>query len=199
MKDDMLNFQKNALLGNIGGLPLCAEYKEEWRKCGDNKLELIKLALRQQSIPYLFTACNNGLGLSKEYLQEEFADYINGNSVILNADNVEGYTYSLYVGFHGIGFLNTDVCALMWSEKTFMTVPNTKCPTIYIGCNSDVHLSLDGFNSVRIYLFDNSNVEIYDADEESSVIVYKYSDDANVTLGEFCFAPVNTFRKELKL
>ena len=198
MKDDMLNFQKNALLGNIGGLPLCAEYKDEWRKCGDNKMELIKLALRQQSLPFLITACNNGLGLSKEYLQDEFSEYING-SIILNADNVDGYTYSLYVGYHGVSFINTDVCALMWCEKTFMTIPQTKCPTIYIGCGSDVHLSLDGFNSLRIYLFDNSHVEIYDADEESSVIVYKYSEQANVTLGEFCFAQVNTFNKELKL
>ena len=73
------------------------------------------------------------------------------------------------------------------------------CPFFYISNDSDVNISLDGFNYVSIYLFDNSKVTIDDSDEDSKVVIYKYSDNAQVELGKYCLADVKVFNKKLKL
>ena len=171
MAQDLFNYYKHALSNG-----LCSEYKGRWRACHDNKEQLVKLVMAQQSLPHFIHYCYNGMGLSKEYIQETFGDYINGNSVINDADGVDGYTYSLYVGFKGIFKAAVDVLSLMWCTNTHVTIGTSKCPVIYVGCGSHVHLSLDGYNCPHIYLFDDSKVTIDDSDEDSKVVIYKYSD-----------------------
>lgn len=194
MAQDLFNYYKHALSNG-----LCSEYKGRWRACHDNKEQLVKLVMAQQSLPHFIHYCYNGMGLSKEYIQETFGDYINGNAVINDADGVDGYTYSLYVGFKGVFKAAVDVLSLMWCNNTNVTVETSKCPVIYVGCGSHVHLSLDGYNCPHIYLFDDSKVTIDDADEDSKVVIYKYSDKAQVELGKYCLADVKVFDKQLKL
>lgn len=195
----MFDFNRNALLGKISAEPLCAQYKQAWRACGDDKEMLMRLALSQQSLPYLISSCYRKLGLSKEYIMDNFGEYINGNKTFYDVEGVNGFSYALYVGYKGIFDVATDVQAMMWCTNTHCTVEYTKSPVIYIGCSSHVHLSLDGYNCPKIYLFDDSKVEIDDADNESKVIVYRYSKDAQVELGRYCFADVKIFDKQLKL
>lgn len=198
MDATMLNFQKNALLGNISGTPLCGEYVKEWRSCGVDKESLVKLVLRQQSIPFFMHACYVGMGLDKDYLLTEFGEYINGNKVVYNADGIDGYTYALHVNHDGYIRAYCDVNAIMWSDaKCF--IRQTKSPVLYIGNNSRIQLSLEGFNSPMVYLFDESEVYIDNTDAESSVIVYKYSDNADVKIGKYCLAKIKVFNKKLKL
>jgi hypothetical protein len=196
----MLTFKRNALLGNISGQPLCADFKSAWRRCGNDKEMLVRLALMQQSQPYFSTACYKNLGLTKDYIKREFKDYINGY-VIKDADNVDGYTYSLYVDWDYENDLdvNVDVCSIMWTVGANIVVKATRCPTIYLSNHSNVHLVCEGFNSVNIKLFDKSKVTIEDLDEESNVVVYKYSKDASVELGKYCLGRVKVFDKELRL
>lgn len=194
MAQDLFNYYKHALSNG-----LCSEYKGRWRACHDNKEQLVKLVMAQQSLPHFIHYCYNGMGLSKEYIQETFGDYINGNAVINDADGVDGYTYSLYVGFKGDFKAAVDVLSLMWCNNTNVTVETSKCPVIYVGCGSHVHLSLDGYNCPHIYLFDDSKVTIDDSDEDSKVVIYKYSDKAQVELGKYCLADVKVFDKKLKL
>lgn len=194
MAQDLFNYYKHALSNG-----LCSEYKGRWRACHDNKEQLVKLVMAQQSLPHFIHYCYNGMGLSKEYIQETFGDYINGNAVINDADGVDGYTYSLYVGFKGDFKAAVDVLSLMWCNNTNVTVETPKCPVIYVGCGSHVHLSLDGYNCPHIYLFDDSKVTIDDTDEDSKVVIYKYSDKAQVELGKYCLADVKVFDKQLKL
>ena len=196
----MLEFNKNAILGNIGGEPLCADYKQRWRMCGDDKEKLVNLSMMQQSLPYFVTACNNGLGLTKEYIKEKFKDYINGR-VLNDCDGVSGYTYALYVDWDYENDLeiNTDVVSIMWTVGANMIVQNTKCPTIYISNHSNVHLVCDGYNSVNVKLFDDSVLTIEDLDENSNVFVYKYGGGAKVELGKYCLGSVKVFPKELRL
>ena len=200
MDSQMLTFKRNALLGNISGQPLCADFKSAWRRCGNDKEMLVRLALMQQSQPYFSTACYKNLGLTKDYIKREFKDYINGY-VIKDADNVDGYTYSLYVDWDYENDLdvNVDVCSIMWTVGANIVVPSTHCPTIYLSNHSNVHLVCEGFNSVNIKLFDKSKVTIEDLDEESNVIVYRYSDDACVESGKYCLGRVKVFDKELRL
>lgn len=196
----MMNFNRNALLGNISGQPLCADYKSAWRKCGNDKEMLVKLALQQQSQPYFSTACFKNLGLTKEYIKREFGDYINGY-IVNDADGVKGYTYGLYVDWDYENDLDvkTDVASIMWTVGANIVVGETKCPTIYISNRSNVHLIGDGYNNVNIKLFDKSKVTIEDLDENSEVVVYKYSDSASVELGKFCLGKVKIFNKTLRL
>lgn len=194
MAQDLFNYYKHALSNG-----LCSEYKGRWRACHDNKEQLVKLVMAQQSLPHFIHYCYNGMGLSKEYIQETFGNYINGNSVINDADGVDGYTYSLYVGFKGDFKAAVDVLSLMWCNNTNVTVETSKCPVIYVGCGSHVHLSLDGYNCPHIYLFDDSKVTIDNADADSKVVIYKYSDKAQVELGKYCLANVKVFDKQLKL
>lgn len=194
MAQDLFNYYKHALSNG-----LCSEYKGRWRACHDNKEQLVKLVMAQQSLPHFIHYCYNGMGLSKEYIQETFGDYINGNAVINDADGVDGYTYSLYVGFKGDFKAAVDVLSLMWCNNTNVTVETSKCPVIYVGAGSHIHLSLDGYNCPHIYLFDDSKVTIDDTDEDSKVVIYKYSDKAQVELGKYCLADVKVFNKELRL
>jgi hypothetical protein len=194
MAQDLFNYYKHALSNG-----LCSEYKGRWRACHDNKEQLVKLVMAQQSLPHFIHYCYNGMGLSKDYIQETFGDYINGNAVINDADGVDGYTYSLYVGFNGDFKAAVDVLSLMWCNNTNVAIETAKCPVIYVGCGSHVHLSLDGYNCPRIYLFDDSNVTIDDSDEDSKVVIYKYSDKAQVELGKYCLADVKIFNKTLRL
>lgn len=191
--NDLLNYRKNAI--NDG---LCKEWNAMWMACHDDKEKLMQLVLMQQSFPHFVTYCNNGKGVSKDFLLTEYKKYINGR-VFYNCDNVDGYTYAMMVALKETWTITTDVSYFLWCEDVVVTIPSTRCPTIYVGCTSDVHLALDGFNSVRVHLYDNSRVVIEDADEESNVIVYRYSDDARVECGHYCLCDVKEFRKELRL
>ncbi len=193
----MFNFYKSALSGDITS-PLCADYKSEWRSCGDNKEKLIKLALRQQSIPYFITHCENGCGLSMDYIINEYGDFINGKSVIHDADGVEGYTYGLYVDFKGILTASNDVSCMMWCNTPQINIEPTRAVILYIGCNSDVRIVLGGYNTLKIYVFDNSRVEVSNAHEDSSGIVYRYG-NAKAIRGKYCLCDIKVFDKELRL
>ena len=199
MEDEMLTFKKNALLGKISAEPLCMQYKQAWRACGDDKEMLVKLALKQQSIPYLSHACYEGMGLTKEYILNNFGELINGKRTFEDIEGVSGYTYQLYVGYEDDFDIAADVTSIMWCNGSQIVIKTTKCPTVYISNNSNVHIVGEGFNTVNIKLFDESKVTIDDIDEDSEVIVYKYSDKAAVEDGKYCFGKVKVFNKKLRL
>jgi hypothetical protein len=197
--DELLEFKKNAILGKISGQPLCEEYKAAWRKCGDDKEMLVRLALMQQSTPYLSHACYESMGLTKEYILSNFGELINGKRTFENVEGVGGYTYQLYVGYDKDFEITADVTSLMWCNGSQIAIESTKCPTIYVSNKSHISVSGDGYNSIRIYLFDESSVILEDFDENSSVLIYKYSEDANVETGKYCLGKVKVFNKELKI
>lgn len=200
MKNEMFDFYKFALQGGVITTPLCTEYKEKWRACGQDKERLVKLVMCQQSLPYFITHCHKGYGLSKEYIMREFGDFINGKKQILNADGVDGYSYSLFVGFNGICKPDNDVSAFLWCSTAQMEIATAKCPIIYCGCNTELHVTLNGYNSPKFYLFDNSKVVIDDADDTCSILAYTYSKDAVVDTGKYCTTDkIKVFGKELRL
>lgn len=191
--NEMMFFQKNALLNN-----LCGEWKNMWKACKNNKEKLVRLSLMQQSIPFFASYCYNGNGLSKDYILGEFKDYINGK-ILQDCDNVKGYSYRLFVGYTDDIREQADVTHLMWSDIPIYVVERYKCPILYISNKSTVNLIAAGYNYIRVYLFDESELEIEDLDEESTVIVYKYSDKCKVTKGKYCLGKVNEFEKTLRL
>lgn len=194
----MFKFYKSALMGVITN-PLCEEYKNEWRRCNNEKDKLVKLAMRQQSLPYFITHCYQGKGLSKEYITKNFNEFINGKSEILNADLVEGYSYAMYVDFNDYCTPHEDVLAFMWCNSQ-VEMDMDICPILYIGAGSEIHLVCNGYNSPRIYLFDDSKLFIEDVDESCSITVNVYSKNATVEKGKYCICEkIKIFDKELRL
>lgn len=179
MEHNLLYFYKNSLLRN-----LCTDFKGAWNMCKEDKEKLFNLSMHQQSIPYLATAIYQGWGLSIDYVKDNFSDYINAKYVGTNCDNVAGdYTYSSWYDFDADIELNEDICSLCRCSCQLI-VQEIKCPILYIHNKSNITLSLDGFNTVRIYLFDESNLYIPYIRNNSSVIVYKYSDKCKVEVGD---------------
>lgn len=194
MDKEMFNFYKNALTEN-----LCQDYKGLWQAANSSKERLVCLSLQQQAIPYFADFCYRGKGLSKDYILQEFGDYINGKYIAQDCDDVDGYTYELYVDYNGILRVSDDVLHLMWCFGTQATIDAHKCPVLYVSNNSVISLSTDGYNSVRVYLFDESKVVLDDIDENSEVLIYRYSDKCSVELGRFCLGKVNQHNKKLRL
>lgn len=200
MENELFTFYRNALMGTSMIEPLCEEYKTKWKLCHDNKDELIRLSLNQQAIPHFATMCYIGKGVSKGYLLKEYAHLINGLD-ILDADGVKGYKYGLFVDYDCEDDLlaDKDVNHIMWTIGANIVVPETKCNTIYVSNKSNVHLLCNGYNNVRIYLFDESKITIEDCDENSTITIYKYSEKCIVEKGKYCLGKVNEFRKDLRL
>lgn len=191
--DEMTYFRKNALLGN-----LCKEWSAMWGACHDDKEKLMRLVLMQQSAPYFADFCYRGKGLTREYCKREFGEYVNGR-VFDDCDMVKGFTYAMYVDAPKALKIAADVTQFLWCDNVDVTIPQVKCPVLYVSNRSTLNITLSGYNSPRIYLFDESVVNVTDADEESNVAVYKYSNDARVGLGKYCLANVKVFDKDLRL
>ena len=195
MDGELFKYYKAALVNG-----LCSDWKGYWQAAGDDKLKLITLAMAQQSIPHVVTYAYNGQGLTKQYIETEFKDYINEKTPILDADGVEGYAYALYIAQNRILRPSADVLSLMWCNDIILEINACKCPFLYVSNKSDVKLVLNGFNSPKIYLFDESTITIDDADETCSATIYKYSDKCNVKYGKFCLSKrIKEFNKELRL
>lgn len=193
--DRMQEYYKNSLLLN-----LCTEYKGRWQAAFHNKKALFDMALAQQSLPHLMFFANNGTGLTQEYLETEFADYINGKYTAINADGVDGnYKTTLYVGYKGILSLAVDVAAFMWANTPLVEIPPTKAIKIYVGCKSKITLSPQGYNNVILMMFDESQVNINECDDTNAILIYNYSENAVVTTDKYTLAKVKTFKKPLKL
>lgn len=195
MNGELFKYYKAALVNG-----LCSDWKGYWQAAGDDKLKLITLAMSQQAIPHVATYAYNGIGITKEYIETEFKDYINEKTKILDADGVDGYTYALYIAQNRILRPSVDVSSFMWCKDITLELKTAQCGFIYVSNNSDIRLVMDGFNSPRIYLFDESTITIEDADETCSATIYKYSDKCKVNYGKYCLSKrIKEFNKELKL
>ena len=95
--------------------------------------------------------------------------------------------------------VETDVCHVSHTKDKDIVIQETKCPILYISNRSKVSLVCEGYNSVKVYLFDDSELIIEDTDIDSAITVFKYSDKCSVEEGRFCFAKVKSFNKQLKL
>lgn len=192
--DEMVMFRKNALLEN-----LCSEWNGMWSACHNDKEKLMRLVLMRQSAPYFADFCYRGKGLSREYCLKEFGDFVNGR-VFNDVDGVEGFTSCMYVSPSERLKITTNTTQMLWCCGAYVEIPLTKCPTLYISNHSNVHITCDGFNYVRVYLFDDSVVTLDEVDEDSGITIFEYSDDCKVERGRFCLSnKVKEFRKELVL
>ena len=194
---DALNYYyKNALLAD-----LCSDYKGRWASCHGDKEKLFRLAVSQQAFPHMATFAYDGNGLTREYITTEFGDFINGRYTAIDADGVEGgYRTQLFVGHDRPIFDESDVVEMMWCDVPMLVVKETKATKIYLACGSSASIVCDGYNSVVVMLFDDSSVMLEDVDENSTVTIYRYGENASVMTGKYCLSDrVKVFNKELKI
>lgn len=178
---------------------LCDEYRDEIRRCHEDKLSLVRLAMRQQSIPYIATKMHEGV-ITKDYVQKAFSGFLNG-FILKDCDGVDGYSYTWYVGYDspkGI-IADVDVLHVSFTKDAIISVPTSKATTLYVSNGSDVHIVCDGYNHIQLYLFDDSRVTIDDADMASNILIYRYCNNAVVEAGKYCFLKPKIFDKELRL
>lgn len=192
MEKYYLEFLKDAY--NSG---LCKDYRDEIRNCHDNKLNLARLAMRQQAIPWMGTKLNQGV-VTKDEIKEFFNGYING-FVLHDCDNVEGYSYMWYIDYNQNLMINADVTHFSYCKDIDVFVPKVSCPTLYISNGSKINLTCEGYSCVRVYLFDTSEITIADCDDTCGVTIYNYSDKAKVSYGKYSLGQIKEFRKELRL
>ena len=195
MEKELFDFVKNAYTSG-----LCDEYKDEIRKCHEDKQRLVELAMRQQSIPYVATKMHEGI-ITKEYLQKSYGGFLNG-FILKDCDGVNGYTYSWYLDYDYDNDLvvDVDVAHISYTVGANIVIPSTKCPILYISNRSNVHLICSGYNTIKIYMFDKTRVTIEEADNDSTILVYKYSDACKVEYGKYCLCDkIKCFNKELRL
>lgn len=195
--DELNLFRKNAMIGAMGA-PLCEEYRALWAAADGDKEKLVALSLRQQAIPYVATYCANNLGVSKQYILSNFDKYINGRT-FKDVEGVAGYTYALYVGISGDFLADCDVTHTMWCDGLRANIPETKAVHIYASNGSKVNVVCDGFNTIKLSIFDNSTVEIEDADPFTNITAYLYSTNASINAGKFCNAKIKTTHKQIEI
>lgn len=193
--DRMQEYYRNAILQN-----LCAEYKGKWRSASSDKKALFDMAMMQQSLPHLIYFAYNGIGLTKDYVETEFSDYINGKYTAIDVDGVKGdYKTELYVGENPLLSLSNDVSCFMWANVPTVKIKPTKAVKIYVGCKSNITLHLLGYNSITLMMFDESQVTIAECDNTNDVTVFNYSNDSVLVTDKYALAKVKTFQKTLKL
>lgn len=194
MDKEFLNILKDAYSNG-----LCKEYRDEIRGCHEDKLQLIRLAMRQQSCPWVATKMYEGV-ITTDYLLNTYGEFLNGY-VLKDCDNVAGFTYSWFVDwdYQNDIIVGVDVAHVSHTVGANVVVPKVLCPTIYVSNKSKVHLVCEGYNSINVKVFDESEVIIEDCDDTCEVLVYKYSDKAKVVEGKYCLGHVNQFDKELRL
>lgn len=187
-------YYKNAILQD-----LCTKYKEMWKSATD-KEQLVRLALMQQSIPHWLTFAYNKQGLTKDYVENEFQDYINEKYTAIDVDGVTGnYKTNLYIGFKAILKPMSDILVLAWANMPLVQIKPTMATKIYVGCKSNVNIQPQGYNTITLMMFDESKVTIDECDNTNDITIYKYSNDAWVETDKFCLANIKTFNKKLKI
>lgn len=193
--DELFKYYRESLVDG-----LCDEYKGYWQAASHDKDKLVRLAMSQQAIPHVATYMYEGRGLTKDFLLREFGQYLNGY-VIRDADNVEGYTYAWYVDYDCVNDIdiNTDVAHVSNTIGADIVIPKTKCPTIYVSNRSNIHVVCEGYNNIRLYLFDKSKVILEDIPQECEITIYKYSKECKCIISKYCFGKVNEHNKELRL
>ena len=151
MAGGMLAFKRNAVL-----LGLCDEYKAAWNGVGSKK-DLVDMALDANGVAFMAKSVAEGWGLSRDYILENFGDYVNEGYV----RDRGGYTSKLYVDYGGDIFQPATLNLLIGCN-TSVLVPESSVCKIYVCGMSDVRISCVG--KCYVYVYGGYNVVKYSGD-----------------------------------
>lgn len=164
MEKEIERFRNEALKRN-----LCNEYSLRWNQM-KTKHDLLHFSLDPKSISYVALSTHEGWGLSIDFISKEFSKYINGKGY-----SDESALFCQAEGLHDIRHIENNI---MNTAGRFI-VQKTKCPILHINNNSDIDIECKGMNTVKLYLYDTSKVNII-IDNSCKVFVMSFSEYADV-------------------
>ena len=153
MLNELLTLKRNAVM-----LGLCDRYKAEWDEAKDKK-DLVDLALDANGVEFMAKSVAEGWGVSKDYILDNFGDYVNGKYVREKG----GYTSELYVGYGGDN-LQRATLNLFVGCDTSILVPEGSVCKIYVCGRSNVRLKCAG--KCYVYMYGGYNRVEYSGDVE---------------------------------
>lgn len=145
--NELLDFKRVAV-----SLGLCGEYKKKWDGSVSPR-ELMDIALDANGVEFMADSFSFGWGMSKEYVIDRFADYINGGYV----RNKDGYTSEMYVGYKGDIHIRSTITLIAWCD-TNIIVPPHFVGRVYVCGNSNVSVTGDG--RIDVYSYGDNDIII---------------------------------------
>ena len=140
MLNELLTLKRNAVM-----LGLCGKYKAEWDEAKGKK-DLVDMALDANGVEFMAKSVAEGWGLSKDYILDNFGDYVNGKYV----RDKDGYTSEIYVGYGG-DILQRATLNLFVRCNTSILVPEGSVCKIYVCGVSNVRINCAGKCYVYVY------------------------------------------------
>lgn len=156
-ESELLMLKRNAIM-----LGLCGEYKGKWDSCITKK-ELVDMALDSNGVEFMADSMAFEWGLSKEYLQREFEEYMNG----LYQRSGNGYTSEMYVGAHGIMKLKSTITLIAYCDGLEIDVPEHFIGKVYVCGGSNVKIENKG--GVELYVYGKNAIKLIEHDNSYSV------------------------------
>lgn len=163
MNETLENFKSESI--NRG---LCKSFTDRWQKM-QTQDDFITFSLDPKSISYIALSTYEGWGLTTSYILEHFSNYINGREV----PNSDSSLFCMATGGYPILKLENNIM----QSNISLDIPKTKCPILHINNGSDVTVNAQGFNTIKIYMYDTSKVKI-NIDNSCRVFVMNLSKDA---------------------
>lgn len=143
--NDLLELKRKAK-----ALGLCKEYTDKWDKCG-SKEDLIKTVLDSNGVEFLCDGVQFRWGLTPKFIQENFAEFINGNYL---CENPKGYSVELFCKYRGDIHVRSTLLVLINSIADIY-IPAHAIVKIYLCSRSQVHIYNKG--KVRIVSYGGRN------------------------------------------
>lgn len=132
--------RKSILMG------LCEKYREKWDACASKK-QLVDMALDSNGIEFMADAIAFGWGLSKEYLMQEFGEFMNG----FYRRQEEGYASEMYIGAHEVLSAESTLLLIGYCDDIEIEIPEHAVCRIYICGGSSVRIENNGKVELLVY------------------------------------------------
>lgn len=149
---DVLTLKRNSIL-----MGLCKKYKEKWDLCS-NKKQLVDMSLDINGVEFMADSIAFGWGLSKEYLQEEFGEFMNGNY----QSEENGYTSEMFIGASGITRVKSTLLLVAYCDDLEIEIPEYMACRIYV-CGGS-----------RVQIRNRGHVEIYEYGQGNTIAMIEY-------------------------
>ena len=138
---DLLTLKRNSLM-----MGLCEKYKHKWDLC-TTKRQLIDLALDSNGVEFMADSIAFGWGLGKDYIVNEFAEFINGSYV----RDKDGYTSEFYVGARGVIELRSTMLLVAYCDGLEIKIPKGSAGRIYVCGGSKIRIENYGYVDILEY------------------------------------------------
>lgn len=132
----ILDLKRKAL-----AMGLCGKYNEKWADATTQK-ELVDLATDINGADFLCASVAKGWGLSRDFLLQNFGDYINGRYVSAHGEKKD-YTSEVFIGCDGEIRARTTIIIVLYSDVTVYVPKNHAC-RIFAAGNTNIGIQCDG-------------------------------------------------------